>query len=206
MNNFKKLKKSINKLNSTIKVTEEKECIVLEGEVDNWDMVVKCGNLAVDKKHYRGVVNNIKLKNFQQPKMRVSSIKDDKYHNKKVDVLIIGGGIVGTAILRELTKFNLKCLLVEKEDDVGTAQSSRNDGMIHAGIDLKNTSLKWKYNMRGNKLYDQLAKDLQEPLVRCGQYVLLTEKWHKLLKPFIKSRARKNQVPIRFYNKEEIKN
>ncbi len=205
MDKIEKIKKAIRKINPSIKVSLVDDCIKLEGQVDNYEEAVACGRAAVDKQLFRGVLNDIKLKGYTPKPMRISNIADNKYQGKQVDVLIIGGGIVGCAILRELTKYDISILLCEKEEDVATAQSSRNDGMIHAGIDLKASSLKWKYNLRGNALYDQISKDLQEPLIRCGQYVLFTEKWHKFTKPFIKARAKANQVPIKFYSQKQLK-
>ncbi|MGI6214135.1 MAG: NAD(P)/FAD-dependent oxidoreductase [Christensenellales bacterium] len=199
-----KIKKEIYKINPNIKVTFPDGCVRLEGEADSWEEIVACGQAAVDKTLFRGVINDIRLAGFTPPPMRVSAVSDKKYEGKKVDVLIIGGGIVGCAIFRELTKYDISVLLCEKEEDVATAQSARNDGMVHAGIDLKRESKKWHYNKRGNALYDKLAEELEEPFFRCGQYVLFTEKWHKLTKPFIKARAKKNEVPIKFYSKKEL--
>ena len=104
MKKFNKLKKTIKKINPSINVTEENGCIKLEGEVEDWITAVSIGQKAVDKEHYRGVINNIRLKGFIERPMYYPQINDDKYDGKKYDVLVIGGGIVGTAILRELTK------------------------------------------------------------------------------------------------------
>ena len=77
MSSFKSICKKIQEINPTFEVTEENGCIVLRGEDDKWDNIVRAGQLAVDKK-YLGVINDIKLKGFTDtPKM--PKVKDDKY-------------------------------------------------------------------------------------------------------------------------------
>ncbi|NCA66424.1 MAG: FAD-dependent oxidoreductase, partial [Clostridia bacterium] len=184
-------------------VSEKNGGVLLQGEMDDYSDIVEAGRLAVDK-NSRGVINNIRLKNYAPKPMRMPSIEDKLYDGETPDVVIIGGGIVGCAIARELSRYKLNIMLLEKEYDVAVAQSSRNDGMIHAGIDLKPDSNKVKYNMRGNKLYDTLSKELDVPISKCGQCVLFTERWQKLIMPIIKLRARKNNIPIKYVNNKEI--
>ena len=54
---------------------------------------------------------------------------------KNVDVVVVGGGITGTAILRELSKYSLKCILVEKEPDLALGTTKANSAIIHSGFD-----------------------------------------------------------------------
>ena len=61
---------------------------------------------------------------------------------KSTDVVVIGGGIVGTAILRELSKYDLQCVLVEKEPDVSLGTTKANSAILHAGFDAPTGSLK----------------------------------------------------------------
>ena len=91
MSSFRSKVKKIKALSPNIEVTEEKGCIVLRGEVDQWETVVKAGRLAVDRKKYYGVINDIRLKGYQ-PKEKLPSEKDSLYDGEKPDVLIIGGG------------------------------------------------------------------------------------------------------------------
>lgn len=188
---------------SSVVVSEKNGGVLLQGEMDDYSDIVEAGRLAVDK-NSRGVINNIKLKNYTPKPMRMPSIEDKLYDGETPDVVIIGGGIVGCSIARELSRYKLKIMLLEKEYDVAVAQSSRNDGMIHAGIDIKPSSNKVKYNMRGNKLYDTISKELDVPISKCGQCVLFTNKWQKLIMPIIKLRAKKNNIPIKYVNNKEI--
>lgn len=89
-----------------------------------------------------------------------------------LDVVIIGAGIVGTSTARELSRFNLDTLVIDKRCDVSEGVSKANSGLIHSGHDCKPETLKAKLNVRGNELYTQLCKDLQIPFRRNGAFVL----------------------------------
>ncbi len=88
------------------------------------------------------------------------------------DVLIIGAGVVGCSIARELSKYKLKILVVEKGEDVASEGASKaNSAILHAGYDPVPGSLKAKLNVRGNEMYDVLCKDLDVPIKRTGSLV-----------------------------------
>jgi glycerol-3-phosphate dehydrogenase len=74
-----------------------------------------------------------------------------------------GGGVTGCAIARELARYGLGILLVEKEHDVAMHASSRNDGMIHPRLDLFKGTQKYHYNKLGNRMYDSITRDLGVP-------------------------------------------
>lgn len=76
------------------------------------------------------------------------------------DVLVIGGGVIGATVLRELTKYNLNVAMVEKCSDVAMGQSKANSGIVHAGFDAKEGSLKAKFNVLGNKMMQSYANEL----------------------------------------------
>ena len=67
---------------------------------------------------------------------------------KETNVVVIGGGITGTAILRELSKYELKCLLVEKEPDLAVGTTKANSAICHAGFDAPTGSWKQKTNIQ----------------------------------------------------------
>ena len=73
------------------------------------------------------------------------------------DVLIIGGGITGSSIAYELSKYKLKVALVEKENDVAVVTTKANSGIVHAGYDPKPNTLMAKLNVLGSKMYKELA-------------------------------------------------
>jgi len=76
------------------------------------------------------------------------------------DVIIIGAGVVGAAIGRELSKYNLKICILEKEDDVSTKASKANSGIVHGGYAAKYGTLKGKLCGKGNKMYKKLQEEL----------------------------------------------
>ncbi|MFA6866464.1 MAG: NAD(P)/FAD-dependent oxidoreductase [Clostridia bacterium] len=204
MINIKKIKEKLIKAGfSSINISEKNGGVWLQGELANYHDILTCGRLAITK-NSRGVINDIKLKGYVSTPMRISPITDKLYDGAKCDALIVGGGIVGCAIARELSKYDINIMLVEKEYDLAIGQSSRNDGMIHAGIDIPPYINKVKYNMRGNKLYDTLSKELDVPIEKCGQTVLFTEKWQKLIYPFIKMRGSLNKIPLRLYRNKDV--
>ncbi|XVG95864.1 NAD(P)/FAD-dependent oxidoreductase [Eubacteriales bacterium KG127] len=158
-------------LKSDIKISLEDDIIRLVGTCSSWDDKVKAGFLVAKSGSRIHVVNDIKVSDFEKENINKPVIQDNFLEAESPDVLIIGGGVVGCSIARELTKNKLDILLVEKEYDVATQASSRSDGMIHPGIDIKPGLLKKKYNNHGNALYDQLTKDLEVDFERTGQYL-----------------------------------
>ncbi|MGE5404276.1 MAG: FAD-dependent oxidoreductase [Candidatus Saccharibacteria bacterium] len=88
------------------------------------------------------------------------------------DVVIIGGGVTGAAIAHELSKYELKVALLEKEADVAMGASKANSGIVHAGFDPKPGSLKAKLNVRGNELMEDLCQQLEVPFKRTGSLVV----------------------------------
>ena len=88
------------------------------------------------------------------------------------DVIVIGGGVVGGLILRELTKYQLNVCLVEKASDVAMGESKANSGIAHAGFDATIGSLKAKFNVEGNKMMEGVCADLGVKFRRNGSLVV----------------------------------
>ena len=80
-----------------------------------------------------------------------------------IDVVIIGGGVIGCAVARELSRYDLSVSLLEKTDDICNGQSKANTAIIHGGYDAKPGTLKAKFNVLGNKMYDEICKELDVP-------------------------------------------
>ncbi|MEA1910162.1 MAG: FAD-dependent oxidoreductase, partial [Spirochaetota bacterium] len=80
--------------------------------------------------------------------------------NKIFDVAVIGGGIVGTGITYELSKYNLSVALIEKSVQVTQGSSKGNSGIIHGGYDDPKDSLRGELAAKGNKRYDDWAREL----------------------------------------------
>ncbi len=91
------------------------------------------------------------------------------------DVIIIGAGVSGSASARELSKYNLNILVLDKESDVCEGTSKANSGIVHAGYDAMPGTLMAKLNVEGNRLMPKIAKDLDIPFRRNGSLVVCTD-------------------------------
>ncbi|MDR2159902.1 MAG: FAD-dependent oxidoreductase [Treponema sp.] len=158
-----------------VRAVEADGCIVLEGELENWDDLVRAGLLAAPRgrwrRRYAGLVNRIRFGGAEIEPMAVPELRDTALEGQRPDVLVIGGGVTGCAIARELSRYKLDILLIEKEHDLAMHASSRNDGMVHPGLDLRKGSRKYYYNMRGNRIYEKITRELGVPFERTGQYL-----------------------------------
>jgi glycerol-3-phosphate dehydrogenase len=92
--------------------------------------------------------------------------------NGVYDVIVIGGGVVGCAVLRELARYDLKLLLLEKEADLAEGISKGNSGVIHAGFNVPSGSLKARTNVAGLRKIYGLASELGVPHRRTGKLVV----------------------------------
>lgn len=88
------------------------------------------------------------------------------------DITIIGAGIVGTSTARELSKYDLKILLLDKEIDVANGTTKANSAIVHAGYDAVPGTLKAKLNASGNKMFDRMCRELSVPFKRIGSLVI----------------------------------
>jgi len=88
------------------------------------------------------------------------------------DALIIGGGVCGAAIAMHLSKYEIECCLVERENDIAMGTTKANSGIIHAGYDPEPGTLMAKLNVRGNEMAHTLCKDLGVPFKAVGSLVV----------------------------------
>ena len=123
----------------------------------------------------------------------------------KTDVVVIGAGAVGCAIARELSKYDVKVVVVDKRDDVGGDASKSNSAIIHTGYDAAPGTLESQLVVAANPMYDQLTQDLEIPFKRIGAILpaFTDEQFEQL--PAIKEKAFKNHVyDVEYLSKEEI--
>ncbi|SFQ24665.1 glycerol-3-phosphate dehydrogenase [Butyrivibrio proteoclasticus] len=92
------------------------------------------------------------------------------------DCLIIGAGVSGSAIAREVSKYKASVCVLEKCEDVCEGTSKANSAIVHAGFDAEEGSLMAKLNVEGNEMMDQLSKDLDIPFKRNGSMVVCVHK------------------------------
>lgn len=115
--------------------------------------------------------------------------------NHSYDVLIIGGGVVGCAIARELSKYRVSAALLEKESDVGMGASCRNSGVLHAGFKYAPGSVRAIVDVRGNAMMDVLCRDLKVKMKRIGKLTVALDKEDEPMLRHLKEQGDANGVP-----------
>jgi len=98
------------------------------------------------------------------------------------DYIIIGGGVVGTAMARELSKYDITIGLIEKESDVSLGASKANSGIVHGGYAGKYGTLKGDLCIKGNRMYDELNHELNFGFKRVGGLIIGFEGDEEVLK------------------------
>ena len=179
--------------------------IVVEGNLSDWNDIVSACTACVVKDRTVHIVNHITLEGVKIPKMKIPQVMDTSLEGKCPDVLIIGGGISGTSIARELSKWDIDILLVEKESDLAMQASGRNDGEVHPGVDLGKGSLKQKYVLEGNRIYEDICRELDVPFRRNGQYVGFRQGYLKgVVKLYAAQRRHIGVKDTRVISREEL--
>lgn len=121
------------------------------------------------------------------------------------DIAIIGAGVIGCFLARELAKYDLNILVIEKDNDVGNETSSANSAIIHSGYDPLPYTLKAKLNVEGNAMFDKICEDLDVSFQRIGSItVALSQEEMETLK-MLQSRAKQNGVETCLLDKEILK-
>ena len=92
---------------------------------------------------------------------------------RSYDVLVIGGGVVGTAVARELSRYHLKIALLEKETELAFGVSKSNSGIIHPGTQNPSSSLKGKLCVQGNRLVKKMSKELGVDYKEVGELIVI---------------------------------
>jgi glycerol-3-phosphate dehydrogenase len=88
---------------------------------------------------------------------------------------VIGGGVVGSAIARELSRYALTTVLLERAPDVATGTSKANSGILHAGFDAEPGTWKARLNVRGARLYAEVSEELGIPRRQVGSLVVAVD-------------------------------
>jgi glycerol-3-phosphate dehydrogenase len=166
-----KIKKVKIKHNIEFNYTIENNIVILNGEVKSYNKYLEIGKAIAAIKEVKGVVNKIIYPDYNKKETK----KFKNYILKEVDVVIIGGGVIGCSIARELSKYKLKTLLIEKSSDIGCGTTKANNAMVHTGIGEKKGSLKQKLCIEGHQEFDRLSKELKFPYKKNGLLVLLTK-------------------------------
>ncbi|UCE74871.1 MAG: NAD(P)/FAD-dependent oxidoreductase [Methanomassiliicoccales archaeon] len=122
------------------------------------------------------------------------------------DVLIVGAGVVGCSCANQLSKYELKVALLEKESDVCAGASKANSGVVHSGIYSQPGSLKARFCVKGNELFPAFSKELGIEFIRMGKLVVArNENEEPELEELIKA-GNRNRVPgLEFIDEEKLR-
>ncbi|GAB6169601.1 NAD(P)/FAD-dependent oxidoreductase [Clostridium carnis] len=123
------------------------------------------------------------------------------------DVAIIGAGVIGASIFRELSKYNLKTVILEKENDVSMGTSKANSAIVHSGYDPKVGTLMAKLNVKGNEMFEELCKELSVPFKRNGSLVIgFDDNDMETIKELYENGKKIGVKGLEILNKEEVLN
>ncbi len=121
------------------------------------------------------------------------------------DVIVVGAGVVGCAVARELTRYNLNVRVLEAGSDVAEGASKANSAIVHAGFDAKPGTNKAKFNVWGNSLFEDLCRELKVPFRRNGSLVLAFGEEEEKSLGDLKDKAAKNGVPVEIIGQAELR-
>ncbi|HCT15907.1 MAG TPA: FAD/NAD(P)-binding oxidoreductase, partial [Ruminococcaceae bacterium] len=122
------------------------------------------------------------------------------------DVAVVGAGVIGSLIARELSRYNLSVALIEKCNDMAMGTSKANSAIVHAGFDAMPGTLKARFNVRGTELMPEVCKTLNVPFKNIGSLVVAfsdeeTETLNVLLE-----RGKANGVPnLEIYDADKLR-
>ena len=123
-----------------------------------------------------------------------------------LDVAVIGAGVVGGLVARELSRYELSICILERECDVAMGATSANSAIVHAGFDAKPGSLKAELNVRGSEMMESVARELGVKYKRCGSLVVGFSDEDKATLGELLLRGEKNGVrELRLLSADEVR-
>ena len=172
---------------------EEKQgCIHISGVVEKAEDVVKVGDAAA-KRGYQGVLNDVRVTGADR-RIPGAKTRGNDLDGLSPRVLVIGGGLLGCAIAREVARYNVSVMIVEKNNDVGLGQTDTLSGNVHLDFSLKKNSLEWYYSAKGYQTFARMVKELRVPFLSCGQLVAFPSRARFLSACLLKRKARAQEV------------
>lgn len=121
------------------------------------------------------------------------------------DVIVMGAGVVGCAVARELSRYNLNVRVLEAGSDVAEGASKANSAIVHAGFDAKPGSAKARFNVEGNRMFEKVCQELNVPFSRNTSLVVAFSKEDELQLEELSKRAAANGVPVEIIDQQELR-
>ncbi len=121
------------------------------------------------------------------------------------DIIIVGAGVIGCAVARELSKYNARILVIEKNEDVCAGTSKANSAIVHSGYDAKNGTLKARFNVEGNRMMEAVCRELDVPFKRIDSLTVCTDADRIGELDHLRERGERNGVEgLRVLSREEL--
>jgi glycerol-3-phosphate dehydrogenase len=122
-----------------------------------------------------------------------------------IDVAIIGAGVIGTLVARELSRFKGEIALLDRGNDVADGSTKANSGIVHAGYDAEPGTRKARFNVLGNPLFDELCEQLDVRFHRIGSLVVaFGESQRETVERLYRRGGRNGVGPMRIIEREEL--
>jgi glycerol-3-phosphate dehydrogenase len=165
----------------------------LRGRFSSHQAAVNAGLLAADIDGVREVVNDLTFPG--KVTIKAGHRISDELTGQEFDVVIVGGGVIGLALARELSRFSLSIALFEQHWDLGMEQTGHSCAMIHPAIQTEHGTLRWEMNYRGNAMWDEAARELHVDFRRIGTLVVAENPQEEALLPYVVDMATKHNDP-----------
>ncbi len=159
-------------------VADSRNIVTLSGSCESWQQLVDIGHGVAKLDGVKNVVSDMTVQGMELPKKDYGPLieKGEKAGKlAEADVVVVGLGIVGCAIARELSKYNLNIVAIDMAEDVATGASKANNGGVHHAGGVKPGTLKAKLSVRGNRMYDRWAQELGFDFVRSGDLLYVED-------------------------------
>jgi glycerol-3-phosphate dehydrogenase len=165
----------------------------LSGRFSSHLAAVEAGFLAADFDRVREVINDLVFP--EKVPFRTRRKVSNELAGGEFDVVIVGGGVIGLAVARELSRFRLSVALFERHNDLGMDQTGRSCAMVHPAIQAKYGTLRWEMNYKGNAMWDQVADQLDVDFRRVGTLIVAENRQEEELLPAALDLARRHNDP-----------
>ncbi|MCI9137781.1 MAG: NAD(P)/FAD-dependent oxidoreductase [Lachnospiraceae bacterium] len=157
---------------------DERNIVTLSGECSDWNTLIQIGHKAAAVEGVRNVVSEMTAKGVVIPERDYGPFREAGERIgviREADVVIVGAGISGCGIARELSRYPLNIVVVERGNDVASGASRANNGCIHHGQECKSGTLKARLNVEGNRGYRRWEKELDLNVLDCGALQIIQE-------------------------------
>lgn len=152
--------------------------VTLAGECESYRQLVDVGHAVAKLPGVRNVVSEMGVTGMELPRRDYAPLVaagEAAGELATCDVVVVGLGIVGAAIARELARHDLDVIAIDSAEDVATGASKANNGGVHHAGGVRPGTLKARLSVEGNRLWDQLADELGFDFDRCGDLLYIED-------------------------------